>query len=209
MTNFKTLNGFSDYLKTITLMEDKVLEVINGLSDEAIYLVEHDDIYTAGTNYRPEELLKSNNIPVIYTGRGGKFTYHGPRQRVIYPILNLSQPGRQKDLRLYVRMLEQWIINTLSHFNINGYTVNERGIGIWVMTDSGEAKIAAIGIRVRRWVTYHGIAVNIAPDLDKYSGIIPCGLESFPVTSLLKLGVDVSFDKFDQALKQEFNRVFG
>lgn len=207
MSHFQVLSGSTNYLQTLSRMEEKVEQVINKLSDEIIYLVEHEDVYTAGTNYKTDELLGLNNIPVVYTGRGGKFTYHGKGQRVIYPILDLSREGRKKDLKLYVRNLEQWIINSLAHFGIVGYTAPSR-IGIWVRDNNQEFKVAAIGVRVRKWVTYHGIAVNIATDLNKYKGIIPCGLPDFPVTSLLELGVDISLAEFDHVLKQEFNRVF-
>lgn len=207
MANFLTLNGLTDYLQILSLMEEKVTQVIEKSSQETIYLIEHTDVYTAGTNFKPQELLTRNNIPVVYTGRGGKFTYHGKGQRVIYPILDLSREHRQKDLKLYVRNLEQWIINSLAHFGVTGYTAPLR-VGIWVKINEQEFKIAAIGVRIKKWVTYHGIAVNIATNLDKYNGIIPCGLPDFPVTSLLKLGVDINLAEFDEVLKQEFSRVF-
>lgn len=207
MPDFLTLPGTSDYLQTLALMEARVSQVINGTEEEIIYLVEHPDVYTAGTSYKIEELLTPTDIPVIYTGRGGKFTYHGKGQRVIYPILDLSQGNRQKDIKLYVRQLEKWIINTLSYFGIHGYIVPDR-VGIWVKEGESEAKIAAIGVRIKKWVAYHGIAVNIATHLHKYNGIIPCGIKDFPVTSLLKLGVDISLSEFDKALKQEFKKVF-
>lgn len=207
MASFLTLNGPTDYLQTLSLMEEKVAQVIEKSSQETIYLTEHADVYTAGTNFKPQELLVRNNIPVVYTGRGGKFTYHGKGQRVIYPILDLSSKHRQKDLKLYVRNLELWIINSLAHFGVIGYTVPFR-VGIWVKINEQEFKIAAIGVRIKKWVTYHGIAVNVATNLDKYNGIIPCGLPDFPVTSLLKLGVDISLVEFDDVLKQEFSRVF-
>ena len=207
MSNFQVLNSPANYLETLSLMEEKVEQVINKSADEVIYLVEHEDVYTAGTSYKPEELVEPAAIPVIYTGRGGKFTYHGKGQRVIYPILDLSCEKRQKDLKLYIRNLEQWIINSIAHFGVQGYIIPSR-VGIWVTVKDKEFKIASVGVRVRKWVTYHGIAVNIATNLDKYNGIIPCGLSDFPVTSLLKLGVDISLAEFDEVLKQEFNRVF-
>jgi len=207
MVNFQTLKSPADYLQTLALMEEKVEQVFNKSADEVVYLAEHADIYTAGTSFKSEELLARNDIPVVYTGRGGKFTYHGKGQRVIYPILDLSRDRRQKDLKLYIRNLEHWIINSLAHFGITGYIVPSR-VGIWVKVNAQEFKVAAIGVRVRKWVTYHGIAVNISTNLDKYNGIIPCGLADFPVTSLLKLGVDISHSEFDEVLKQEFNRVF-
>lgn len=196
-----------EYQETLILMEKKVNEVINRTSHQTIYLLEHNDVYTAGTNYKPEELLNPNKIPVIYTGRGGKFTFHGPGQRIIYPILNLSTILKVKDLKLYISMLEEWIINTLNYFGVKAYKVKDR-IGIWVNEKGNEAKIASIGLRIKKWVTYHGLAVNISTDLNKFSGIIACGLEEFPVTSLERLGVFISFNNFDQVLKAEFYRVF-
>ncbi|MGI4775717.1 MAG: lipoyl(octanoyl) transferase LipB [Janthinobacterium lividum] len=206
MIRFLTLLGMSDYLETVKLMEEKVKQVINNEADETIYLAEHKDVYTAGTSYRSCELLKPGNIPVIYTGRGGKFTYHGPGQRIIYPILNLAAQGRSKDIKLYVEMLELWIINTLKHFGLSAYRVPSR-VGIWVKYGNSEAKIAAIGVRIRKWVTYHGIAVNISTNLDNYLGIIPCGIKGFAVTSLKELKVDIPFTEFDSVLKEEFNKV--
>ncbi len=201
-----TLPGLSDYKTTLELMENKVAEVITKISQDTIYLVEHQDIYTAGTNFKDEELLDSGNIPVFYTGRGGKFTYHGKGQRVIYPILDLATDSRRRDLKLYIRFLEQWIINTLRHFGINAYVVQDR-VGVWVKEGAAESKIAAIGIRVKKWVSYHGIAVNISPDLDKFKGIIACGLANFGVTSFCQLGIKIELEEFDQVLKREFNRV--
>lgn len=198
---WQELNGLSPYHETIVLMEQMVDEVINGKLGETILLVEHSDVYTAGTNAKDNELLKQGNIPVVHTGRGGKFTYHGTGQRVIYPILNLAQSHRQKDLKLYVRMLENWIISTLQSFGIKAYTTPDK-VGIWTTTPQGEAKIGAIGVRIKKWVTYHGIAVNISTDLTKFAGIIPCGLEGGHVTSMHKVGSEVSMHEFDMVLKK-------
>lgn len=207
MVKWITLPGLVEYCQALAIMEKNVDELINQTASSTIYLLEHQDIYTAGTNYRPEELLNPGNIPVIYTGRGGKFTYHGPGQRVIYPILHLPLFFKKNDLKLYVSMLEQWIINTLNYFGVKAYTVKDR-IGIWVKEKDNDAKIASIGIRVKKWVAYHGIAVNLNTNLNKFSGIIACGLEKFSVTSLERLGIFISFSKFDQVLKAEFYRVF-
>ncbi|RYE05661.1 MAG: lipoyl(octanoyl) transferase LipB [Rickettsiaceae bacterium] len=207
MTHFLTIPGISNYLQTMKLMEDRVHQIIKNQNTEIIYLTQHQDVYTAGTSFKQEELLKPNNIPVIYnTGRGGKLTYHGPGQRVIYPLLNLAAEGRTKDIRLYVEMLELWIINTLKYFGISAYRIPTR-VGIWVKYNNKEAKIGAIGVRIKQWITYHGIAVNISTNLDNYSGIIPCGLEGFAVTSMKELKVDIPFAKFDSVLKQEFDKV--
>ena len=170
-------------------------------------MLEHNDVYTAGTSAQGEELLSPQPIPVIHTGRGGKYTYHGPGQRVIYPILDLSLPTRKKDIRQYVSNLEEWVINTLAQVGVKAYCVPGR-VGIWVDDGGGEAKIGAIGVRVKKWVTHHGIAVNIFTDVNKFSGIIPCGLANFPVTSLARLGIKIDVLMFDQILKSEYTKIF-
>lgn len=208
MVQFITTLTPIDYQDSLMLMENYVNKVIDGKEPEAVYLVEHLDVYTAGTNYKQEELLNHNNIPVIYTGRGGKFTFHGAGQRVIYPILNLALPNRTKDLKLYVRMLEEWIINSLDILGIKAYIIKDK-VGIWVKTnDDIPSKVAAIGVRVRKWVTYHGIAINISTDLNKFNGIIPCGLEDSLVTSLNQLGVYIKMTEFDKILEAEFIKIF-
>jgi lipoyl(octanoyl) transferase len=208
MIRFITIPNLSDYCVTLKLMEDYVNKVINANEPEIIYLVEHSEVYTAGTNYNSEELLDYGGIPVIYTGRGGKFTFHGPGQRVIYPILNLALPNRHKDLKLYIKMLEEWIINSLNYFGIKAYIIKDK-VGIWVKISKDEfAKIAAVGVRVRKWVTYHGVAVNISMDLSKFSGIIPCGIENSLVTSLNQLGVYIEMSEFDKIIQAEFNKIF-
>jgi len=206
MVDWIKLPGLVDYATADKMMEDRVSNIINQDQGEAVYLVEHNDVYTAGTSYDPKELLSHENIPVIYTSRGGKFTYHGPGQRVIYPVLNLS--NRQKDIRLYVRDLENWMIDSLAHFGVKAMTFPGK-VGIWVNTSENKlAKIGAIGIRVRKWVAYHGIAVNVSTNLDKYCGIIPCGIHDFPVTSLHELGIKIDLQEFDDILKIEFDKIF-
>lgn len=200
-------SGLIDYHNALKMMEQRLSDVIEGKKDEAIFLLEHQDVYTAGTSHHKNELINNNKIPVIYSGRGGKFTYHGPGQRVIYPILDLNKPERQKDIKLYIRNLEQWIINSLSKVGLKAYTIKGM-VGIWVDSDNIPAKIGAIGIRVRKWVTYHGIAVNISTNLENYSGIIPCGINNFPVTSLNKLGVEIDMKTFDYILQKEFKKIF-
>lgn len=207
MHKFITLPGLLKYQDALSIMEDKVNDVINDPAEETIYLVEHQDVYTAGTSHKDYELLNSHQITVFYIGRGGKFTYHGPGQRVIYPILNLSSEKRQKDLKLYIELLERWIISSLSDFGVRAFTISDT-VGVWVTENNCPAKIASIGIRVRKWVTYHGIAVNVSTDLDKFSGIIPCGLKDSPITSLKKLGIDISLNQFDEVLKDNFNKIF-
>lgn len=201
-----TFDNPVDYSFGVSFMEKKVQEVINGNAEECIILLEHKDVYTAGTSYRAEELLnKEINIPIVYTGRGGKFTYHGKGQLVIYPILNLNK--RTKDIKLYIRNLEEWIIETLKSFDIDAYIISDL-VGIWVKDGNIPAKIAAIGIRVKKWVTYHGIAVNITTNLDMYNNIIPCGIKDFSVTSLERLGIKASVTEFASTLKTKFEIIF-
>jgi len=204
MVQFVTLPNLSDYQDTLKLMEDKVASVIDKSSPETIYLVEHNSVYTAGTGFKTNENL---DVPVVYTGRGGQLTYHGEGQRVIYPILDLSSEGRQRDLRLYIRMLEEWIIRTLLHFGVKAFTIDGM-VGIWVQDNGTAEKIASIGVRVKKWVTYHGIAVNISTDLKMFSSIIPCGLKDVRTTSLKKLGINVTLNEFDSIIKEEFVNIF-
>lgn len=194
-----------DYQDALTLMEKKVERVIQDPKEECVFLLEHKDVYTAGTSSIKEELINNNNIPVIFTGRGGKLTYHGKGQLIIYPILSLA--NREKDIKHYVHNLEQWIILTFAELGVEAYTMKNL-VGIWVDTLSGPAKIAAIGIRVRKWVTYHGIAVNIATNLDMYKGIIPCGIKEFSVTSLLKIGIKIQNHEIIPILKTKFEMLF-
>lgn len=202
-----TIDGLSDYQTTLDLMEQKLEQVINKTSTDTIYLTEHSEVYTAGTSAKSQELLQKNEVPVIYTGRGGKFTYHGPGQRVIYPVIDLATPARGQDLRLYIRLLQQWIINSLKHLGVDAYSVPDR-TGVWVQEGDTEAKIAAIGVRVRKWVAYHGVAVNISTNLRRFSAIIPCGLANFPVTSLKQMGIEVELKEFDNILILEFDKLF-
>lgn len=184
--------GLTDYAAAVTAMEARVAAIRAGEADERIWLVEHPPIYTAGVAARPEELIAAR-FPIHQTGRGGRFTYHGPGQRVVYPMLDLGRRG--EDVRGYVGAVEGWIIAALGRFGLQARSIAGR-TGVWV----GEAKIAAIGVRVRRWVTYHGFAINVAPDLDHFAGIVPCGLVA-PVTSLAALGVDATMAEVDAALE--------
>lgn len=201
------LEGLTEYNQAMQIMSDYLEKII---ADKAhpniILLVEHEDVYTAGLSYKPEELLTPGDIPVIYTHRGGKFTYHGPGQRVIYPIIDLRN---KQDIRLYVKDLEQWIINSLNHYDLQAYLIKDL-IGIWVDHPSSflPAKIAAIGVKVRKWVAHHGIAVNISTNINKFSNIIPCGINNYPVISMKEAGVTASFEEFDEILKSKFNKIF-
>ncbi len=197
--------GLSEYNTILDAMENRVESIVHHKNSEAVYLVEHHDVYTAGTNSSKADIIDLGNIPLINIGRGGKITYHGQGQRVIYPVLNLSI--RQKDIKQYVRHLEQWIINSLKIIGIDAYTIAGK-VGIWTKKDNIDAKIGAIGIRVRKWVTFHGISVNINPDLLKYNGIIPCGISNLPVTSLEDLGIKITLKDFDTIIKNKFEMVF-
>ena len=174
---------------------------------ELVWLVEHAPLYTAGASAKPEDLILPGRFPVHRTGRGGEYTYHGPGQRVAYVMLDLDRRGR--DVREFVRRLEAWLIATLDGFGVTGERRAGR-VGIWVDRGAGrEDKIAAIGVRVRRWVTYHGVALNVACDLGHYDGIVPCGIRGHGVTSLADLGIDVNMADVDEMLRAKFADVFG
>lgn len=207
MIDWINLPGLVEYSKSLKIMEDKLEQIILNQTSETIYLLEHNDVYTAGTSYKKEELLESSNIPVIYTGRGGKYTYHGPGQAVIYPLIDLRKSNRKKDVKLYIKNLELAVINTLREFGIDAYTIDGK-VGIWTNHQNIPAKLCAIGVRIKKWVTYHGIAVNINTDLQKYKGIIPCGISDFPVTSLYELGIETSIKNFNSIFKKEFEKIF-
>lgn len=194
----KELVPYPDAIKT---MEQRVADILAGEQPELIWLVEHPPIYTSGTSAKQGDLIDNKGFPVYETGRGGEYTYHGPGQRVAYVMLNLTKRKKQ-DLRHYIFMLEQWIIDTLAHFGIEGER-REGRVGIWVQhPQKGECKIAAIGVRVRRWVTYHGIAINLNPNLSHFSGIIPCGIREFGVTSCEDMQKKITLAQLDQALKK-------
>ena len=187
------------YPIAVETMEARAAAIAAGTARELIWLLEHPPIYTAGTSADPAELLDPR-FPVFKTGRGGKYTYHGPGQRIGYVLLDLNRRGR--DVRCYVHALEGWVIAALSHFGIAAHRAPGR-IGIWTDDGAAEAKIGAIGVRVRKWVTLHGFAVNVAPNLADFSGIVPCGLPDYPVTSIAALGKPVDFAAFDRALTVE------
>lgn len=191
-----------DYRLAVNAMEARVAEIRAGTEREAVWLLEHDPVYTAGTSARPEELLDPAGVPVVATGRGGRYTFHGPGQRIAYVMLDLRQRGA--DVRLFVRGLEDWIIASLAAFGVHGERRDGR-VGIWVVLNDGrEAKIAAIGVRIRRWVTYHGIAVNVSPDLRRFAGIVPCGVVGHGVTSLRDVGIDIELPQLDRVLRATF-----
>jgi len=187
------------YPEALAVMEERVAAIEAGAAPELFWLLEHPPLYTAGTSAVAEELIDAARFPVYETGRGGKHTYHGPGQRVIYAHCDLRR--RDKDVRQHVWRLEEWIIRVLKEFDVTGGR-REGRIGIWVERDGRDEKIAAIGVRVRRWVTYHGLALNINPDLSHFSGIVPCGLPEFGVTSLHALDVKATMADVDQAFRK-------
>ncbi|MGO9134216.1 MAG: lipoyl(octanoyl) transferase LipB [Methylovirgula sp.] len=210
------MDGLTPYADAVAAMEARADAIAAGQAAEAVFLLEHPALYTAGTSARDADLIEAR-FPVHHTGRGGQFTYHGPGQRVGYVMLDLKR--RQPDLRAYVAALERWIIATLAGFNIKGETREDR-VGVWVArpekprgisAEVAEDKIAALGIRVRRWVSFHGISLNIEPDLGHFSGIVPCGIGAahLGVTSFADLGHLVSMGEVDAVLRREFEAIFG
>ena len=203
---WRVREGLLPYPEAVDFMEARVEEIAAGNAPELVWLVEHPPIYTEGTSADPADLIDPR-FPVYKTGRGGQYTYHGPGQRVAYVMLDLKR--RQPDVRAYVHNLEEWLIRTLALFNVKGER-REGRIGIWVPREGGrEDKIAAIGVRLRHWVTYHGIALNIDPNLSDFTGIVPCGIREHGVTSLADLGIPASMHDADVNLKLAFREVFG
>jgi lipoyl(octanoyl) transferase len=195
--------GLTDYAEAVAEMEDRARAVREGKSPELVWLLEHPPLYTAGTSADPAELFNPQKFPVHDAGRGGRYTYHGPGQRVGYLVMDLEARGR--DIRRFVHALEEWLILALADLGVAAHRAQGR-IGIWVDWNGSEAKIGAIGLRVRRWVTLHGFSVNICPELSHFSGIVPCGIAGFPVTSLAEMGVSDGHDRFDLALRRRFDQ---
>jgi lipoyl(octanoyl) transferase len=207
--------GLVGYEDAVAFMEARAARIADGDADELVWLIEHPPLYTAGTSAQAQDLIAPSRFPVFATGRGGQYTYHGPGQRVAYVMLDLRR--RRQDVRALVAALEEWIIRTLGRFNVKGERREDR-VGVWVSRPekprlldgrSAEDKIAAIGIRLKRWVSLHGIALNVEPDLSHFDGIVPCGVRGFGVTSLVDLGLPVSMADADVALFQAFRDVFG
>jgi len=214
MVEWKVHDAPVSYPEALAAMDARVEAILAGAADECIWLLEHPPLYTAGVSARPEELL-DNRFPVHRSRRGGRYTYHGPGQRVVYVMLDLNRRGR--DVRRFVWQLEQWVIDTLDTFQVRAGR-REGRVGVWVprpektpQPDGSppEDKIAAIGIRLRRWVSFHGISINVEPDLSHYSGIVPCGIAGHGVTSLVDLGLPVTMTDLDLALKQRFMQMPG
>ncbi len=196
-----------DYPDALRFMEQRVEEIHAGSKPQLVWLLEHPPLYTAGTSARQEDLLAPNRFPVYPTGRGGQFTYHGPGQRVGYVMLDLRR--RSNDVRRFVRDLEEWLIRSLAHFNLRGER-REGRVGIWIARPGGrEDKVAALGIRVRKGISFHGVSLNVDPELDHFSGIVPCGISAFGVTSLAQLGLTATLSDVDIAMKAAFEEVFG
>jgi lipoyl(octanoyl) transferase len=199
---WRVSDGLQPYAETLAGMEARVTAIRAEGARELVWLLEHPPLYTAGTSADPAELIAPDRFPVHAAGRGGRYTYHGPGQRVGYLMLDLDKRGR--DVRHFVHALENWLIETLGDLGIAAHVAPGR-VGIWVDTPAGEAKIGAIGVRVRRWVTLHGFSVNIDPDLTHFGGIVPCGLPDFDVTSLARLGTVSDMKQFDDALRNRFD----
>jgi lipoyl(octanoyl) transferase len=195
--------NFQDYEPCLSAMENTVADIRGGQDGDQIWLLEHPSLYTAGTSANKNDLL-SSQFPVYETGRGGEYTYHGPGQRVAYVMMDLKKVSQTPDIKKYIWMLEEWIIQTLSEFGIQGERRDGR-VGIWVvMPDGRESKIAAIGVRIRHWITFHGIAINLNPDLSHFGGIVPCGISNHGVTCINDLNPNVSMDDLDAALKRKW-----
>jgi lipoyl(octanoyl) transferase len=205
LPEWRIATGTVAYPDAVSLMEERVEAISQGLERELVWLLEHPPIYTAGTSAIDSDLINAR-FPVFKTGRGGQFTYHGPGQRVGYVMLDLR--SRKADVRKFVRDLEEWLIRALQTFDVKGERRSDR-VGIWIVDGGTEKKIAAIGVRLRRWITYHGISLNVAPDLSHFSGIIPCGVREHGVTSLKALGINVEMKEVDTALKNAFEEIFG
>jgi len=214
MVEWKISNSLVAYEDAVALMEARAADIAGGTADEMIWLLEHPPLYTAGTSADPRDLTDPDRFPVHTSKRGGQYTYHGPGQRVAYVMLDVAERGR--DVRAFVQQLEAWVIATLAEFNVVGEIRCGR-VGVWVQRPDkpvqandavAEDKIAAIGIRLRKWVSFHGISINVEPNLEHFTGIVPCGISDHGVTSLVDLGLPVSMDDLDVALQRNFKRTF-
>jgi len=214
MVKWITSTGLTPYETAVTEMEMRAAAIRAGTASEAIWLVEHPPLYTAGTSANSKDLTDPDRFPVHQSKRGGQYTYHGPGQRVAYVMLDVGARGQ--DVRLFVRQIEDWIIATLDQFNVNGERRTGR-VGVWVVRPDlppnpdgspREDKIAALGIRLRKWVSFHGLSINVEPDLTHFDGIVPCGIREHGVTSLVDLGLPVTMNDVDVALKKTFPTVF-
>lgn len=214
MVEWRISDGLTPYADALALQEARVAAIRAGEAGECVWLLEHPPLLTAGTSAKPSDLLEPDRFPVHQVGRGGQYTYHGPGQRIAYAMLDLDARGR--DVRAYVRKLEEWVIRTLAEFGVKGERRADR-VGVWVVRPDrpplpsgapAEDKIAAIGVKIRKWVTFHGLAINVEPDLSHYRTIVPCGVRDYGVTSLIDLGVPVTMTDLDIAMKQAYIEVF-
>jgi lipoyl(octanoyl) transferase len=214
MVEWRITDGLTGYDEAVAFMEERAAQIAAGEADELVWLVEHPPLYTAGTSAKPVDLVDPDRFPVHETKRGGQYTYHGPGQRVAYVMLDVGRRGR--DVRAFVKQLEDWVIAALAEFNVTG-VIRDGRVGVWVVRDDKplgptgapqEDKIAAIGVRLRKWVSFHGISINVDPDLDHFSGIVPCGITDHGVTSLVDLGLPVTMPDLDVALRRSFDAVF-
>jgi lipoyl(octanoyl) transferase len=209
---WRTAEGHTQYADAVATMQERVAAIRAGTADELVWLVEHPPLYTAGTSARPEQLTEPARFPTFAAGRGGQWTYHGPGQRTAYVMLDLAHSHGKvpaRDVRCFVHGLEEWVIRALGRFDVRGER-REGRVGIWVPGPRNtEAKIAAIGVRVTRWVSWHGVALNVAPDLGHYAGIVPCGISDRGVTSLHAIGLAVTMAEADQALRAAWDEAFG
>ena len=215
MVEWRITDGLTEYNEAVAVMEARAAAIADGSASELVWLIEHPPLYTAGTSAKPQDLTDPNRFPVHTSKRGGQYTYHGPGQRVVYVMLDLGKRGR--DVRKFVQDLEGWVIATLDRFNVKGEIRCGR-VGVWVVRPDlpaqpdgspHEDKIAAIGVRLRKWVSFHGLSINVEPDLTHFSGIVPCGITEYGVTSLVDLGLPVTMNDVDVALRQTFEEVFG
>lgn len=203
---WKTSKELVDYEQAVEEMESRVAEIHRGYAPELVWCLEHPSLYTIGTSGKEKDILNSDRCPIYKTGRGGQVTYHGPGQRIVYVLLNLKK--RNPDVRAYVQTLESWVIKSLAHYDVKAYSRPGR-VGLWVPRSDGmDDKIAAIGVRVKKWVSYHGVAINVNPDLSFYKDIVPCGIREHGVTSLSSLGCPISLEVFDQTLQDTFSSTF-
>ncbi|MFN7223180.1 MAG: lipoyl(octanoyl) transferase LipB [Paracoccaceae bacterium] len=213
MPEWRYFPGLSPYAETLSAMESRAEAIARGDAPEAIWLLEHPPLYTAGTSAKPADLTDPDRFEVFAVGRGGQYTYHGPGQRVVYVMLDVGARGR--DVRCFVRSMENWVIAALAEFNVTG-EIRPGRVGVWVTRPDrrgadgqpAEDKIAAIGVKLRRWVSFHGISINVEPDLSHFTGIVPCGIRDHGVTSLVDLGLPVTMNDLDVALKSTFPRFF-
>ena len=209
MVEWISSSGLTDYARAVREMEARAAAIAEGQAGEAVWLVEHPPVYTGGTSARPGDLHDPHRFPVHATRRGGQYTYHGPGQRVVYVMLDVGARGR--DVRQFIHSLEEWVIAALAEFGVTGER-REGRVGVWVVRPDrrgpeggpAEDKIAAIGVRLRRWISFHGLAINVEPDLDHYRGIVPCGISGHGVTSLVDLGLPVTMGDLDLALRRTF-----